>query len=113
MEQDACDQNRSQVINPNPSNDNSTFTAIDNLDDFNFSIRPNPASNYLTVSLPANFENGQISVIDISGNVDYESNVVNESDNETRISIADLEKGISLIRITKDGYSQELLFVKE
>lgn len=73
-------------------------------------IYPVPASNMVTLSLPAEFQNSTYTIYDITG-AEVFSDVTNEL-NET-IDISSLQQGIYMMHILKDNQSVSKQFVVE
>ena len=68
----------------------------------NFKIYPNPAKGKLTINLPNNVNEANITILDITGK-QYLNKKIN-SQNET-IDLIDIPKGIYFVRIESENES--------
>lgn len=81
--------------------DNVTVTSTPlKTDDFfasNFSIAPNPASDYFTISTKNNITVENVQIMDMNGRV--VKNIQNSFDNQSNISISDLNTGVYFVKV--------------
>ena len=63
-------------------------------------VSPNPASDYITISMPDAYANARLELINAIG-----QNIYNQLIEEhiTSINVADIPPGIYMLRIVKDG----------
>lgn len=87
-----------------------TETGLDFVEN-NFSIYPNPASDYVNVEI-ANANNATVQITDITGKVVMEQQVENTSN--ARINTSELNTGIYIMKINAEGkiFTQKLSIVK-
>lgn len=81
--------------------------------DLNFSITPNPATEFVTIDINANqWSGGRLAVYDITGNL-ISSQAMN--DNQAVLKVNHLETGIYLVKLTNQegNYIAKKLVVKE
>lgn len=81
--------------------DNVTVTSTPlKTDEFfasNFSIAPNPASDYFTISTKNNTTVENVQILDMNGRV--VKNIQNSFDNQSNISISDLNMGVYFVKV--------------
>ena len=75
-----------------------------------FIIYPNPASDFVYVSLPAKFETGTLFMYSISGQKISEQKVTPQS---AIVSLKTLERGIYLYKLESDGFSKSGKIIKK
>lgn len=75
-----------------------------------FIIYPNPASDFVTVSLPAKFEMGTVFIYSILGQKIFEQKITSQS---SIISLKALEKGMYLYKMESIGFSKTGKIVKQ
>ena len=71
-----------------------------NLVENKFSVSPNPANDFITVSNTANFLLSEISITDLNGRVVKHNSYSNVSN--VQVNISDLSSGVYMIKITSD-----------
>ena len=85
-----------------------TIVSVNELLEDNFTIFPNPTSDYLNVSSDMNFNNFPLEVMDLNGRV-----VVKTLIKDNRISLIDLSSGTYIARISANGANHQVSFIKE
>jgi subtilisin family serine protease len=75
-----------------------------------FIIYPNPASDFVSVSLPAKFEIGTVFIFTILGQKIFEQKITSQS---SIISLKSLEKGMYLYKMESIGFSKTGKIVKQ
>ncbi|MFH6972506.1 S8 family peptidase [Flavobacterium petrolei] len=75
-----------------------------------FIIYPNPASDFVSVSLPAKFEMGTVFIFTILGQKIFEQKITSQS---SIISLKSLEKGMYLYKMESIGFSKTGKIVKQ
>lgn len=99
----SCDGGSIQSKDSNPSFhklnvDNNTPT---------FKAYPNPASQFLTVEIPATGQGGTLRLYDLLGKtLDFQPIQKGTSNTTIRMDISDFENGIYLLELNKDGQSE-------
>ena len=99
---DAGGNMQEQVISPAFKINNVTSTlSIENIDESNFFVYPNPFSNQVNVTLPVNVKGDYtFKVIDFTGRIVYTNY---QSDKSFHWDGSDLSKGIYILSIENDG----------
>ena len=86
---------------------------IDTQNDLLLSIYPNPANEYINISIKNNFDKGELSITDISGRdvekYDYTNSSVN---NVLRIHVSDLSRGIYFVKLKTSHKQVVKKFIK-
>ncbi len=92
-------------VEPEPNNGNNTLT---------MKVFPNPAKNFLMVSLNADRQQPQVqaTVYNLMGQVLQHQKINNVGD-FTKINIADLPTGVYVIEVLQDGFKIVQKFVRE
>lgn len=75
----------------------------------NFCIYPNPANDFLNISIPENFKTNSFSICDISGKLLLEENYIEDS---KEVDISDFDKGIYIIIFSSENEQFIKKFVK-
>ena len=75
-------------------------SGINDLNDIDFYLSPNPASNLVTIKINSAF-NGVVNVLDINGRVIISNTVVNET---TVIDASQLSNGLYFVELVKDEF---------
>ncbi len=75
----------------------------------NFSIYPNPASNYLKINVPVEGKEYQLDIISTTGQVISQHTV---SNSKPRIDLTNISKGIYFIKVFSEGTSKVCKFIK-
>jgi len=78
-----------------------TSTAIEELDKYGITIYPNPSNGKFYIRCEEMFDEGIISIIDISGRIVYTEKLIGNNDN--LINISDQSNGMYLIRLNLEG----------
>lgn len=74
-----------------------------------FNLFPNPATDYVTLSMPSEFMDGSLKVFDISGKMVYSSNL---SDTNLNIDLNTFVQGTYIVEIEKNGKSYTARLIK-
>ncbi|WP_343694503.1 family 16 glycosylhydrolase [Flavobacterium sp.] len=77
-----------------------------------FAIYPNPASDYIQVSIPENLDNKIITIYDNSGSLILQNNLEKEA-NESVIDLSRLRKGIYILNFKSDQKSWTKKLIKK
>ncbi len=75
----------------------------------NFSIYPNPASNYLKINVPVEGKEYQLDIISTTGQVISQHTV---SNSKPLIDLTNISKGIYFIKVFSEGTSKVCKFIK-
>jgi len=89
----------------------SEALGIDEVNQINFSMSPNPATSNLKIVLPSNLTNSSIEIFDMLSRKIYNGNMIN-----THFSLIDVStwgSGVYLVRISNGTSSQTKRFVKQ
>lgn len=91
---------------------NPTATGIINYgtDDFSFGIFPNPASDYLTVTLPETVPGTEIKIFNMVGELEYASTITG---NNTEIDVTNLGNGMHIIQLTMGNRIARQKFIRQ
>lgn len=82
---------------------------INNLNESKFSLYPNPSNNKITITLNNDsLEKYNIELFSITGKAIYRSNFIGE----TEINIAPLSRGVYFIKVTNNGKSSVVKWIK-
>jgi hypothetical protein len=94
----------------------ATFTqrnqvlSLNKIPSFDFQIAPNPATNYVQITLPVTLEKGLIKLLDDRGRIVLEHNI---QGNIITLSIPQLASGIYYIDVTsKDSNCRKSIYIK-
>ena len=85
------------------------YTSIDDKDNI-LSIYPNPASNFLNITLAENYNSANVIITDLSGKLIKTTKINRNNEN---INISSLKPGIYLIRISTPGNMFVGRFIKQ
>ena len=107
--------------NGNGSNDNGDKVALTSTSDFSvlslakenqldFTVFPNPVSEYLNIQLPTGTTNANISVFDMTGKL-IRNNAI--SVGNTKVGVSDLSTGVYILKLNSEGKLGSRQFIKE
>ncbi|TLX76860.1 T9SS type A sorting domain-containing protein [Labilibacter sediminis] len=82
----------------------SVPTAINNMDELNFSISPNPASNYLNINASEHIE--MVEIFDLTG-----KSVLKET--SKKLDVSSLTQGVYLVKVQIEGIIKTTKFIKK
>lgn len=88
----------------------SNGLATDNFSKDNFIIYPNPASDFITLSIPAGLDAGTVAIYTLLGQKLLEKKITGKS---AGISLKLLSKGIYLYKIESDSFSKNGKIIKQ
>ena len=80
------------------------------LNNKSFTIFPNPASNYITIAMPANVSKAEIKILNLLGELEYSSIATKQS---TNIDVSGLASGLHIIQITTGNNISRQKFIKK
>ena len=80
------------------------------LQKFSFNIFPNPASDYLTIAMPANVSKAEIKIYNLLGELEYSSIDTKQS---TNIDVSTLASGLHIIQIATGNNISRQKFIKQ
>ncbi len=87
-----------------------TGIVMNTIPTFSFSVFPNPASDYVTVSLPTNALKAEIKIFNMLGKLEY-SSILNQQKSNIDISI--LATGLHIVEITDGKNTSRLKLIKQ
>ncbi|MEN8225061.1 MAG: choice-of-anchor tandem repeat GloVer-containing protein [Bacteroidota bacterium] len=83
----------------------------DNVNDLQLSIFPNPAGQYVNITLPVNTE-ADIRIVNMLGQIKMETSVITDNNSMIQLNVSSIEAGMYFFQLTNQEYSVTLKFVK-
>ena len=97
-----------EVVSPK-----ANFYSSDLVNDFqnkDFSISPNPAKTRLNIILPSHMNNAKVAVFDVLGKQVYSGEISNLN---SSINVSNWNSGVYLVKVTANDVTQTKRFIKE
>lgn len=97
-----------QTVTASTGNFNVLSLAKEN--QLDFTVFPNPVSEYLNIQLPTGTTNANISVFDMSGKLIRDNAI---SVGKTKVDVSDLSTGVYVLKLNSEGKLGTKQFIKE
>lgn len=84
--------------------------SVEQINDIQFSMTPNPASTNLNIVLPSNLQKANIEVFDVLGKKVYNGAM---NSHVSKINVSNWNSGVYLVKLSNDSSTQTKRFIKQ